>query len=528
MLAQPPENIFPQARSFDPTQLLQGQTLTGFISDQRRHDFYALSVNQTSRFSAKLADIAADVDLRLLDSQGKILQGSYRSGLAADSIEQELAPGNYYIQVSEFYGSTKYHLTVSLRDLASNLSPMVGVKPASNQREIDALLNQNLTYWDTQASNGVITYSFYNKAAGSYYGSEKVTEVNEAIKANVRQILDRLETFINVQFVEVPDHATSYGALRYMFSDGEGNTGFYAYSYYPGAGIGGDVHLNPRWESGSEGRFSEDVGSYGYTTLMHETLHALGLKHPGNYDHGGGDSGGLFLPPEQDHKSNTIMSYNRIGAGASTPLSYDVRALQYLYGSAVTAERDSTYQFTTVTNTLSPVNQTIWDAGGIDTIDLSPMTNRFQTNYVDLRPGGIITTQLAYQSGRYIDLVTNQTFTAPEYGTMIAFGTTIENIVMSLGNDYVIANSANNWFSGYDRTAGNDVIENANGDDVLDLGRNRRSELGMTIEKRDLLVGLGKQGTVRLRNYFTNDNPIKILVDGVKYVYTTSGEWLAS
>jgi hypothetical protein len=528
MLAQPTGNIFPQARSFDPAQLSQSQTLTGFISDRNRHDFYTLSVNQTSRFSAKLTDLAADVDLRLLDSQGKILQGSYRSGTEADIIEQELVPGNYYIQVSEFYGSTNYRLTASLRDLGRNLSPAVGVKPTSNQLEIDALLNQNLTYWDTQASNGVITYSFYDNAAGGYYGHEQVTAVNAAIKTNVRQILDRLASFINVQFIEVPDNAMSHGAIRYMFSNGEGNSAFYAYSYYPGAGIGGDVHLNPRWESDAGGRFSGEVGSYGYTTLLHETLHALGLKHPGNYDYGGGETGGVFLPPEQDHRSNTIMSYNRIGAGASTPLSYDVRALQYLYGAAITAAQDSTYQFTPVTNTGSPVNQTIWDTGGRDTIDLSTMTNRAQSNYVDLRPGGIITTQLAYQSGRYIDLVTNQTFAAPEYGMMIAFGTTIENIVMSSSDDYVIANSAKNQFSGYDRWVGKDVIENTDSNDVLDLGRNQRSQLAMTIVAQDLLVGLGERGTVRLRDYFTNDSPIKILVDGVNYVYTTSGEWRVS
>ena len=35
-----------------------------------------------------------------------------------------------------------------------------------------------------------------------------------------------------------------------------------------------------------------DEGSYSWQTLLHETAHALGLKHPGNYNAGGGGTPG--------------------------------------------------------------------------------------------------------------------------------------------------------------------------------------------------------------------------------------------
>jgi Peptidase M10 serralysin C terminal len=355
----------------------------------------------------------------------------------------------------------------------------------------------------------------------------------------VRQILRQLESLINVQFVEVADRANSYGAIRYMFSDGEGSNGFYAYSYYPWADIGGDVHLNPRWENDPAGRFSGSAGSYGYATLVHETLHALGLKHPGNYDHLHDGNDGPHLTPAEDHKSNTIMSYNAVGPAARTPLPYDIRALQYLYGAAPTAIADSTYSFTSVSsyqwngvtiggNPQQPTKQTIWDAGGIDTIDLRPLNNPLQSNYIDLRPGGIITTQTAMQSGSYRDVSTDRTFTAPEYGTMIAFGTTIANVIGAAGDDRIIANAANNRFSGYNIASGRDVIENSDGADVLDLSGNRRQDLTLTIVAQDLVIGLGDRSSVRLANYFANANKIRLHIDDADYIYTAAGDWQIS
>jgi Bacterial pre-peptidase C-terminal domain/Peptidase M10 serralysin C terminal/Matrixin len=558
MLLDQAGNTFRTARSTDLGPTRSRQIFTDSISRDDASDLYRITLTQRATLHSRLDNLLTDADLRLVNDQGQSLQGSYQSGTTSDTIDQALPPGTYYIQVSQFFGNTDYQLTLSLTDFATDdrwsvvdhrppttialapvRSPEVGTFARSTQLEIDALLNPNLTYWDTKANSGVITYSFYTNTSGDYYGKEKATELNEPIKANVRQILHQLESLINVQFVEVADTPTSYGAMRYMFSDGDGHVGFYAYSYYPEADIGGDVHLNAQWENDAMGKFSGDVGSYGYATLIHETLHALGLKHPGNYDAGGNANDGPYLTPAQDHKSNTIMSYNAVGPAAQTPLAYDIRALQYLYGANEPVTDHSTYSFTSVSsyrlngttiggNPQQPTKQTVWDAGGQDTIDLRPLDNPLQSYYIDLRPGGIVTTQLALASGNYRDITTGQTFTAPEYGTTIAFGTTIENVIGSVGNDRIIANAASNRFSGFTRASGQDVIENSDGADMVDLSNHHRRDLqGVAIAAQDLLIQLSDRASVRLTNYFANANPTHIFVDGADYIYTAAGNWQA-
>ncbi len=543
MLLDQAGNTFRTARSTDLSPNLSHQIFTDSISSDDPSDLYRITLTQRATLYSRLDNLRTDADLRLVNDQGQAIQGSYQSDTTSETINQSLDPGTYYIQVSQFFGSTDYQLTLDLTDLATDRpttaiavasvrSPEVGTFARSSSIEIDALLNPNSTDWNTKANGNVITYSFYTNTSGDYYGKEKATELNQSIKANVRQILAQLESLINVQFVEVADTPTSYGAMRYMFSDGEGHTGFYAYSYYPEVGIGGDVHLNAQWENDATGKFSGEAGSYGYATLIHETLHALGLKHPGNYDAGGNANDGPYLTPAQDHKSNTIMSYNAVGAAARTPLAYDIRALQYLYGANQTVTDPSTYSFTSVSSyRLNGVaiggnpQQPIWDAGGLDTIDLRPLDNPLQSNYIDLRPGGIVTTQAALRSGSYQDITTQQTFTAPEYGTTIAYGTTIENLIGSVGNDRVIANAASNRFSGFTRASGQDVIENSDDADVVDLSNHRRRDLQVTIAAQDLLIQLSDRATVRLANYFANLNPTHIFVDGADYIYTTAGNW---
>lgn len=86
-------------------------------------------------------------------------------------------------------------------------------------------------------------------------------------------------------------------------------------------------------------------GGYGRLTIMHEVGHALGLKHPGNYNAGGGGSPGPFLSQALDNKQNTMMSYYDNGASkrvnSATPMIFDIAALQYLYGANKSASTAS-------------------------------------------------------------------------------------------------------------------------------------------------------------------------------------------
>jgi serralysin len=53
-----------------------------------------------------------------------------------------------------------------------------------------------------------------------------------------------------------------------------------------------------------------EAGSYTWQVLLHETAHALGLKHPGNYNAGGGGTRGPYLSKATDTRGNTLMSYH--------------------------------------------------------------------------------------------------------------------------------------------------------------------------------------------------------------------------
>jgi hypothetical protein len=435
-------------------------------------------------------------------------------------------------------------------------NPVVNYGAASGSPSIDALWNANHAYWNTSANGGVIPYSFYTNGSGAYTGNETVSEVSSLIKNNVRSILSSIESYINVRFVEVADTATSCGVIRYLYSDGKSSANsaaysFYAYGYYPGDGIGSDVHLNPNQAAS----FEEGSGSYGYTALLHETLHTLGLKHPGNYNVGGGTTEGPYLSPGDDNLTNTVMTYNNgtsdtkyTGSKSVTLMPYDIRALQYLYGARDNNANSTTYTFKTVYgyavgnqffgSTTTELKQSIWDAGGVDTLDFSGLSTA--SNYrFDLNPGGILTTQSSYNGSTYYDYSQDSQPTdgipqGPQYatsnfGTTIAYGTVIENLINSPGNDDIIANAASNIFKGYTfgTFTGNDVIESGSAADVVELAGYTLSNLTTAVSGSNLTIGLGSSGSIQLQNYYGANGSLKFLVGGAYYTYS-SGGWQAA
>ncbi len=182
----------------------------------------------------------------------------------------------------------------------------------------------------------------------------------------------------------------------------------YAYGYFPGkSAMAGSVWFNPKYNSGTGDLVCPCCGQWGHQTYIHELGHALGLRHPGNYD-GGTASYAKDARYLQDSLQYTVMSYfdaSNTGADwvasdgkhyyAQTPMMHDIMAIQAIYGADTTTRAGNTvYGFhSTAGKTVYDfaVNKhpvlCIYDAKGVDTLDLSQWST---PSRIDLAPGVVL------------------------------------------------------------------------------------------------------------------------------------------
>ena len=379
-----------------------------------------------------------------------------------------------------------------------------------------------------------ITYSFYE--GGSYYGSESSpTPVSAAVRDNVRAILSSIiSPLVNLTFTEVADSSTSYGMIRYLCSSSPS----YAYAYYPtGTDLAGDVVLNTSYDvAGSDTNyFRNGIGSHGFLALIHETCHALGLKHPGNYN-GSGTGDAPYLPLAEDNGDNSLMSYNFYsGSKSASPMPYDLAALGYMYGAKTsTRSSDTTYTFTradiyttndgaSVGSTALKSKNTLWDGGGTDTVDVSGLPAAALGYRIDIGAGGWITPTSSYNSvlydataGSTTTFRTGTTYAATDFGTRIPLsGTTIENVKVSGSSDSIFVNSAANRIFGYSvgSSTGADKIINSDQADTLDLSQFLETSVSKSQVGNDLVLNLGgTTGSVTVQDYYAVALSSRILI----------------
>ena len=314
---------------------------------------------------------------------------------------------------------------------------------------IDSLLDETHLKWSTNSVSGVaLTCSFpWINGASAYwqpnYSSSSEPQAATHLGLNATQLsaaINALQAWANVakvSFIQVADTATNVGDFRFAFSSAV--NGAWGWCYYPGSSpSAADVWINPTYLTSSDW----SAGSYNYNALIHEIGHGLGLKHPGNYSGGGGTP--PYLPVNLDYSTYSIMSYNDLNPWfldpathkyievvPQTPMIYDIAAIQYLYGANNNYHTgNDTYTF----DPSHPFYMAIWDAGGIDTIDVS----NFSTNCtIDLTPSH-------YSSILYSNQGTTSNLYTGTNNLGIAFGCIIENVMGGHGNDTIIGNSAIN------------------------------------------------------------------------------------
>lgn len=378
-----------------------------------------------------------------------------------------------------------------------------------------------------------LTYSFAVEPmpTTSEFGFEPFGDIE---KQRTREVMESIETYVNITLREVVDQGagtyTADGLNRGHINLAYDKAGFQddplgiteGWAIVPfgdspkGEEDSGDLHLFP--DAYRDMYFEDPLGG-GATVLVHEIGHALGLGHPFEDP---------YMDPWLDNDLYTIMTENvewSSAEGGQSPASlmiYDIAALQHLYGpNTSTAIGDTVYTFSSDT----PVLETIWDAGGIDTIVHEGVTNAT----IDLAPGGLsqvggmpltkwvrkveeltdsfllieevnivsgashLSTEISadktefaivsdsesyWVGGVEIEIVfsdaTSENFVLTDlvrpvpYGNLgIAFDVIIENATTDAGNDVIFGNDADNRI---DPGAGSDFMEGGEGADVFIFG----------------------------------------------------------
>ncbi len=318
-------------------------------------------------------------------------------------------------------------------------------------------------------------------------------EFNDAQKDSARFAMDQYQAVSGLSLTEDDEGFFDHEDIRFAET---ATTEAPAFGIPPlgrvefllGEGVLGDTwYIN-------DGTFDNPVpGTFADWTIMHESGHALGLKHSHETGLFGGripdwlesaltDVSGPILDASLDTLEFTVMTYQPLEGSPEefghpqTLMMLDIQAIQYLYGANFNHNAgDTVYSWDPVFGTMSingspqrvpgdnRVFMTIWDGNGNDTYDLSNYSTGVNVN---LMPGAwtlTATNQLAE-----IDTSTN-TFARGNVANALLFNgdlrSLIENAIGGPGDDTLSGNEADNLLDG---NGGNDILTGLAGDDTLE------------------------------------------------------------
>lgn len=318
------------------------------------------------------------------------------------------------------------------------------------------------SYWSP--SDNILTYAVANGFNGEEWDDPAF------VKSRLDEAMQEITYFTGLQVKNLglfsdPSAAANAGATIVLSLDSIeisaslGNS-VWAVGFFPDTEpylydhMAGDIFLNLNSAAATLPTHAYNVGGAGFTLLLHELGHALGLKHPH-------DDGGTGRPTYAEvgysgfeDQTYTVMAYNdEFGSITNAPGTFmlaDTLALMELYGvNHSTNSGDTTHIIEE-----NGLRKTIWDASGVDTIDLSGCVNDTVVFLTSIRLNQNVDIAYSY--------VTVNAYTADAKLSWLLGD--FENVTAGSGNDQIDGNDLDNIIIG---NSGDDTIDGWGGDDTM-------------------------------------------------------------
>jgi serralysin len=397
--------------------------------------------------------------LSLTDLNGNELENNLntpvvnQNGSTESTINQEpsielIAPytGTYYLSVDSPSHTGSFTLSTTLNSKNDLIQDIL--KKATS-------VTPNAIWKTTPGQTLNLTYAFMSSnPLTSQTGFAAMTSDQQAM---VQKALQTVSSLVNITFTLTTDEKNAN--ILYGTSTQSGSSGVTVNAKLNSDGSykQNAVYLN---NTGTTLTTLLTSGGFGYQTLIHETGHALGLKHPGEYNASATATTDLsksapFAPAGWDNTEYTLMSYvtnqYALGTAKSSYSSIDIAALQSLYGAPGNL---SVSTFTVPANSALTTTAPIGALGS--TIDLSNQT---------------VSSTLALGEGTLSSIGVDSRGLPAHDNITLPWGSRYSNVITSAVGDVVYCNTLNDTVT---LSGGNNTVISSGGLDTVVLNQSSK------------------------------------------------------